>query len=98
MKGENGGNVMREMKLSIKVLREGQPRPYADSEYEYEIEVENCPEFTVKQFCTKILRPCTQTRAEWKTDNAGSYFGGYYEFSAIGDNKYRYYVKSPYTG
>jgi hypothetical protein len=89
---------MREMKLTIKSIREGQPRPYADSEYEYEIEVENCSEHMVKQFCTKALRPCSQTRAEWNTNDANSYFRGYYEFSAIGDNKYRYYVKSPYTG
>ena len=89
---------MREMKLCVKVLREGQPRPYADSEYEYEVEVESCSEFTVKKFCTQVLRPCTQTIAEWDRNSADSYFRGYYEFSKIGESKYRYYKKEPYTG
>lgn len=89
---------MRDLTLSVKVLRQGQPRPYADSEYEYEIETENCNEHMVKMFCTKALRPCNQTRAEWDTDSAGSYFHGYYEFSKVGENKYRYYKKEPYTG
>mgnify|MGYP000987251492 CR=1 FL=1 len=88
---------MREFNLHVKAIREGQPRPYADSEYEYEIETENCSEFTVKQFCTKVLRPCKQTRAEWNTGDADSYFRGYYEFSKIGENKYRYYKKEPFT-
>lgn len=89
---------MREMKLCVKVLREGQPRPYADSEYEYEIEAENYSEYAVKEFCTRFLRPCRQTRAEWNTGDADSYFHGYYEFSKIGENNYRYYKKEPYTG
>lgn len=89
---------MREYKLSVKVIREGQPRPYADSEYEYEIEAEGCNEYTVKDFCTRYLRPCKQTYAEWNQKDANSYFHGYYEFSKIGENKYRYYKKKPYTG
>lgn len=94
---------MRDFKLSVKAIREGQPRSYADSEYEYEIEVENCngaitSEHMVKMFCTKVLRPCRQTYAEWDTNKADSYFHGYYEFSKFGENKYRYYKKEPYTG
>ena len=89
---------MNEFKLSVKVIHEGQPRPYADSYYEYEIEAEGCGEYKVKDYCTRYLRPCEQTRAEWKTDDDNSYFHGYYEFSKIGENKYRYYKKSPYTG
>ena len=88
--------AQREYRLSVKVIREGQPRRYADSEYEYEIEAENCNEYAVKDFCTRFLRYCKQTRAEWKRDDANSYFHGYYEFSKIGENKYRYYVKEPF--
>lgn len=88
---------MREIKLNIKVIREGQSRPYDDSEYEYEIEAENCGDM-LKEFCTKVLNPCNQTRAEWNTGDADSYFHGYYEFSKIGENKYRYYRNEPYTG
>jgi hypothetical protein len=87
---------MKEFKISVKVLREGQPRAYADSEYEYEIETENCGEYMVMGFCTKVLRPCNQTRSEWNTGDASSYFHGYYEFSKIGENRYRYYKKEPY--
>lgn len=89
---------MEEMKISIKTIREGQPRAYADSEYEYEIEVENCSEFMVRQFCTKVLRPCSQTKVEWNVNDVDSYFRGYYELSKIGENKYRYYKREPYTG
>jgi len=89
---------MREMNISIKVLKEGQPRPYADSEYEYEIESKGLGEYDIKSFCTKILKPCHQTIKEWDKDSAGSYFGGYYEFYNVGEYKYRYYVKKPYTG
>ena len=88
--------AQREFKLSVKVIREGQPRPYADSEYEYEIEAENYNEYSVKGFCTRFLQPCTQTRAQWNRDNADSYFHGYYEFSKITENRYRYYVKRPF--
>ena len=87
---------IREFKLSVKVIREGQPRPYADSEYEYEIEAENYNEYAVKDFCTRHLRPCEQTRDKWDTKDADSYFHGYYEFSKIGENKYRYYKKEPF--
>lgn len=87
---------MKEFALHITVLREGQPRAYADSEYEYEIEAD-CGEFMVKEFCTKILRPCSQTRDQWDTNNANSYFHGYYQFSKIGGNKYKYYKKEPFT-
>ena len=81
--------------FQVEEIRAGQPRAYADSEYEYHI-TSNCNEFTVKQFCTKILRPCSQTRNEWNTKEASSYFRGYYEFSKIDENKYRYYKKEPY--
>jgi len=90
--------AQREFKLSVKVIREGQPRPFADSEYEYEIEVENYSEYSVKEFCTRYLRPCKQTRDKWDTKDYGSYIHGYYEFSKLGENKYRYYKKEPYIG
>ena len=86
---------MQEFEIKVKAIREGQPKSYADSEYEYEIEA-NCGEYMVKAFCTKVLRPCNQTRAEWDAHNADSYFHGYYEFLKIGENKYRYYKKEPF--
>ena len=84
--------------LKIKTLRNGQPRPYADSFYEYEIEAEGMSEFEVKMYCTKVLSPCKQTISQWDKNNMNSYFEGYYEFSKIGDNKYRYFNLKPFTG
>jgi hypothetical protein len=85
----------KEYKFNVRQIKSGQPKPYADSEYEYEVE-SDCPEFTVKQFCTKVLQPCNQTKAEWDVKNANSYFRGYYEFRQIDVNKYRYYVLQPF--
>lgn len=87
---------MREISIKIKVLREGQQKSYADSEYEYEIETKGLGEYDIKNFCTKVLKPCHQTIKEWNTKEANSYFHGYYEFSKIDENKYRYYKKEPY--
>lgn len=88
---------MSEFSIHVKTLKCGQPRPYADSEYEYEITAENCGEGIVKSFCTKVLRPCNQTREQWDKNSANSYFHGYCEFSKKGENKYRYYKKEPFA-
>jgi hypothetical protein len=81
--------------FEVKTIRFGQPRPYADSEYEFEITSE-CGEWVVKQFCTNILKQCTQDYAHWNKNDANSYFGGYYTFSKTSDNTYKYYVKKPF--
>jgi hypothetical protein len=82
--------------LKIKTLKCGQPRPYADSEYEYEIEVDGMNEFEVKQYCTKVLNPCNQTQAQWDTHDANSYFQGYYTFYKIDENCYKYTKHVPF--
>lgn len=90
-------SIMNEYSITVNIIKSGQPRPYADSEYEYEITAENCSEYMIKDFCTRYLCPCNQTRKQWNTDDANSYFHGYYEFSKIADNKYRYYVMQPFA-
>jgi hypothetical protein len=95
------GKITQTKRFNIKVtvLREGQPSPYADNEFECEIETTGfITPHSIKRFCTEILAQCSQTKAKWNKDNLDSYFAGYYEFSKIKDNKYRYYVKKPYTG
>lgn len=87
---------IQQFNFEVKTLKCGQPRPYANSEYEYEI-TSDCSEFTVKRFCTNILRPCSQTYDEWDENDMDSYFRGYYRFEKIGDNKYRYYKLEPFT-
>ena len=86
---------MKEFKFQVNTIREGQPRPYADSEYEYEI-ISDCGEFAVRQFCTNILRAKRQEYKDWDRHNADSYFAGYYRFAKTGDNTYKYYVKEPF--
>lgn len=86
--------------IKVKVIKEGQPRPYADSEYEYEIEAQGFTEWEIKQFCTKALRGNNTTYGRWmekKDSDLGVYFGGYHILSKKGD-KYYYYVKEPYSG
>ena len=89
---------MDEFGIIVKTIQSGQPRPYADAIYKYEIEAKNCSEWMVKAFCTKVLRPCNQTIDNWDIGSADSYFHGYYTFSKIDDNKYRYCKVEPYTG
>lgn len=86
---------MKEYNFQVEIIRAGQPRKYADSEYEYVVTSDQ-PEFVVKQFCTGVLRPKKQTYKDWDKNNASSYFSGYYTFGKIGDNAYRYYVKEPF--
>lgn len=81
--------------FKVKTLKCGQPRPYADSEYEYEI-VSELPERYVKSFCINILRPCKQTYDEWDKRNADSYFHGYYRFEKIAENTYKYFKLEPF--
>lgn len=89
----------KKITIEIEVIRNGQPRPYADSYYEYILTVDGMSEFEVKAYCTKILRPCRQTFEEWnkdKNNSASVYFGGYYRFEKIGDNKYKYFKLEPF--
>lgn len=88
----------RKITIEIETIRSGQPRPYADSYYEYILTVEGMSEFDVKAYCTRILSPCGQTHGEWYEgkNNAATYFAGYYTFEKIGDNKYRYLRVSPF--
>ena len=87
-----------EYSLRVSVFKDGQPRPYADSEYEYEIEAENLNEYEVERFCKEYLYPCRQTYAQWTKgkENMSVYFAGYYVFEQVGENKYRYYVNMPF--
>ena len=86
---------MNDILIKIETISYGQPRAHADSDYIFEITVENYFEHDVKEFCTKVLRPCQQTYSQWDTKNADSYFHGYYTFLKIGENKYRYRKLEP---
>ena len=79
-------NKVKEYVFKVTTLQYGQPRPYADSIYEFEIESDQ-PETIVKNFCTKVLYPYNDSK-EW--------YGDKMTFTKIDDNKYRYKVVSPY--
>ena len=86
-----------EYSFIVDVIREGQPRPYADSDYEYVI-TSNLGEWVVKRFCTSVLLPCKQEKKDWKpySEDASSFFYGYYEFTKTATNTYRYHVHKPF--
>lgn len=90
---------MKEQKITWKTLHDGQMRLCADSVYEYEI-FTDLRESSVKEFCTKFLRPS-------KIEFAGCFNGScsfphglnsYFKFTKKDDNKYYYIVCEPYTG
>jgi Lar family restriction alleviation protein len=92
-------NNVKKINMKNEKIREGQPRPYADSEYEFIIKADGMTEFEIKKYCMAILEPCSQTYEEWmkdKNNSADVYFRGYYEFEKLSDGRYRYYVLSPY--
>lgn len=89
---------IRKISIEIETLKSGQPRPYADSEYEYILTVEGMSEFEVERYCTTMLRHCRNTYQKWQ-ENKGDpsvYFGGYYTFEKLGDGEYRYFKLEPY--
>lgn len=88
----------RTYKIEVETIKSGQPRPYADSEYEYIVQTEGMSDWMVERFCTCVLRPCNKTYSQWssKTGDASTYFIGYYNFEKISEKTYKYYVREPY--
>ncbi|MBR6523483.1 MAG: hypothetical protein IKT39_02590 [Clostridia bacterium] len=91
-------NKTRKITIEIETIRAGQPRPYADSEYEYILTVEGMNEGEVEYYCKTILRSCRNTYQTWSENknDASVYFGGYYKFDKLEDGKYRYFKLEPF--
>ena len=81
---------MREIKISVKIVQEGQARKYGDSVYRFLIEVDG--EFSkdkVLRFCRNCLNGGGIAHEEWLSNtrktmdraDIDSYFNGYYKFS-----------------
>jgi len=94
---------MNEITYSIRwqIIRVGQLRLYADSIYEYRIESE-LHENLIKNFCIKVLRPCSiEGRVGTEQfDGSCSFPHGlqpYYRFRKIEENIYEYVVCEPFT-
>lgn len=98
-------NEIREVKIKIKTLRNGQTEKYGDLNYEYKLDTKGLTEKEVKLWCTNILQPCKQTKDEWNRDDINSYFRGYYKFEKINSEGYgtdevgvyKYFVYFPST-
>ena len=85
--------------LAMKVRSHGQPRPYADSEYRWELTTkEDIDEAELLAFCQRLLRKNTQTYEEWRRGNvsASIYFRGYYTLVKRTSDTWIYRVVEPY--
>ena len=85
--------------LAMKVGSQGQPRPYADSEYRWELTTkEDIDEAELLAFCQRLLRKNTQTYEEWRRGNisASIYFRGYYTLVKRTSDTWIYRVVEPY--
>ena len=86
--------------LAMKVRSHGQPRPYADSEYRWELTTkEDIDEAELLAFCQRLLRKNTQTYEEWRrghNDSASIYFRGYYSLIKKSSDTWIYTVVEPY--
>ena len=85
--------------LTMKVRSHGQPRPYADSEYRWELTTkEDIDEAELLAFCQRLLRKNTQTYEEWRRGNvsASIYFRGYYTLVKRTSDTWIYRVVEPY--
>mgnify|MGYP006967465292 FL=1 len=90
-------STKKDYTFSVETIRAGQPRPYADSVYEYIVKSE-LHEGIVRAFCTCVLRLQRQRKEDWKsfTEDPSSFFNGYYTFQKIDENTYKYYVFEPF--
>ena len=86
--------------LAMKVRSHGQPRPYADSEYRWELTTkEDIDEAELLAFCQRLLRKNTQTYEEWRrghNNSASIYFRGYYTLFKRTSDTWIYRVVEPY--
>ena len=86
--------------LEIKKLSHGQPKPYADSEYEWELTTkEDIDEAELYAFCQMMLRKNTQSYEDWlkkHNNSAKAYFKGYYSLVKKSSDTWIYRVVEPY--
>ena len=86
--------------LGLKIRSAGQSKPYADSEYEWELTTkEDIDEAELLAFCQRLLRKNTQTYEEWQkghNNSASIYFRGYYTLVKRTSDTWIYRVVEPY--
>lgn len=99
---------MREIKISVKMVQDGQERKYGDSVYRFLIEVDGeLSDKKVFRFCRECLSGAGVSYEEWnrdknglqdKNDDISTYFNGYYKFnkSIIEQDKHGIVTKAVY--
>jgi len=94
-------NSKMRVEFEVETLRSGQPRAYADSEYEYlvkgRISDEANPHWTELQlyqvlaFCRSMLRQC-----EYESGTPGLTLDARYTLNQEPDGRWRYHVREPF--
>lgn len=79
------------MKIEVITISEGQPRPYADSRYDYLIKFQGINEEQLELFCSTILFKAKKSSEE------RDWFESYYSFAYNKEKgEARYTVVSPF--
>ena len=87
---------MREIKITVKVIQDGQARKYGDSIYHYQIDVDGeLSEKKVFRFCRECLNAGGIEHKDWLSNTRKTldsadidlYLGGYYMFDKISEEK-----------
>ena len=81
-----------EYNFKVKTIEAGQRNSYGDSFYHYEVESDR-PEWEIKMFCTRFLKTSYP-----KKEMPNPFSGELLEFTKISDGKYKYRVRTEFTG
>ncbi len=91
---------MRELQtVKWKTIRAGQPAPYKDSFYEYEVEFDGKKHKSVVRNFARFLRGCLLFADEAKERGTeGYYFSPHLTLKELPDNKWNILIIEHYTG
>ncbi|WP_155957783.1 hypothetical protein [Fodinicurvata sediminis] len=87
--------------VTYEVTHSGQKRAYGDSYYEYAITSDK-PADEVERICRTHVHRCDLSRAQWQQENRAApsmsnYFRSSYLFEDLGDGRFFYQVRFPFT-
>lgn len=87
------------MVLLVGVLRSGQERAYADSRYEYDVEVVEGAdeEEAVRAAMRKAFRLPSQRKEDWAWSPAEVYFAGWLDARRTGERRWMVEALRPYA-
>lgn len=87
------------MALDVVVRRSGQERAYADSKYEYDVEVVEGAdeESAVRDAMQKAFRLPKQRKEDWAWEPMERYFAGWLDVQRVGERKWKVSALRPYA-